>query len=258
MFNHVFDEGGVYIKNLSNTADQYGIGQYRFPLNYELLNQEFVISDGENRHRLHFIRKDYMELDGKGCDYEALKIEATTYFVRIGFHVAIVDLGQGLITLIQGDTYFYGKIENYEKSDGAENPAHSDAKDEMVGTAVSWVLGCERYVVHEFIEEGKCRVGWSPSETATNDHPCKATKIKEPIYLIDIKGTVPYYVCAPVLTERFIALQDYEHMLTVGCVMGGGMIPTMISGYARILDEDENVAHLIGGTSVKLDTGEVL
>ena len=254
MFNYVFDQGGVYIKNLSNTADQYGIGQYRFPHNYELVGKEFSISEGDKKYHLNFIRKDYMELDGKGSCFEALKLEATTYFVRIGFNVAVVDLSQGLITLILGDKYIYGKIEASDKtgccSGGA---AHTDAGNEMVGTAVAWVLGAGRYVVHEFFEKGRCRVRWSPVEEAKNEHPCKATKIKGPMYLVDINGCVPFNVCASVLTTRVIALQDYDHMLTVGCVMGGGMIPTMFSGYARYLGE-ENVVRIPGGTIIRLDS----
>jgi hypothetical protein len=248
MFNYVYDQGGVYIKNLSNTADQYGIGQYRFPHNYELVGKEFTIREGDKTHRLKFLRKDAAELDGKARDFEALKLEATTYFVRLGFDVAVVDLGQGLITLIQGDEYFYGKIDGLYQ----ESAAHADAHDEMVGTGVAWVLGCGRYTVHEFIEEGKCRVRWSPVDAAQNDHPCRATKIKGPMYLVDIKGFVPFNVCASILTERVIALQDYDHMMTVGCVMGGGMTPVMISGYARFLGE-ENVVHIPGGAVLRLD-----
>ena len=238
MFNYVFDEDGVYIRNLSNSAEHHGIGQYRFPHNYELVGSGYTIYEGDRKHHLSFIRKDYMELDGKGCEYEALKIAAKIYFVRLGFNVAVVDLEQSSITLIVGETYFYGKIGSPGSSGSSEKSAHTDARDEMAGTAVAWVLGCQRYVVHEFLEDGKCRVRWSPKEEEMNDHPYCATKIKEPMYLVDIKGTAPYYVCAPVLTNRFIALQDYDRMLTVGCVMGGGMIPTMISGYARFLGEE--------------------
>jgi len=33
-----------------------------------------------------------------------------------------------------------------------------------------------------------------------------------------------------------IMLQDYDHMMTVGCVMGQGFDPIMISGYAKFLN----------------------
>jgi hypothetical protein len=251
MFNHHFDQDGIYIKNLSNTGDHYGIGQYRFPHNYELVGKQFTIYDGDEKHHLNFLRKDYMELDGKGREFESLKLEATTYFVRLGFDVAVVDLDQGLITLIQKDKYFYGKIEG-QYVDGAE---HKDAGDEMVGTGVAWVLGCGRYVKHEYFEEGKCHVSWAPIDEAKNEHPCKATKIKGPLFLVDIKGWVPYNTCAPILTERVIMLQDYDHMMTVGCVMGGSMTPIMISGYARFLDE-ENLVRIPGGAVISLDSEE--
>ena len=50
-------------------------------------------------------------------------------------------------------------------------------------------------------------------------------------------------------------LQDYDHMMTVGCVMGGGMTPIMISGYARFLDE-ENLVRIPGGAVISLDSEE--
>ena len=252
MYNYKIEENGVFIKNLANTADQYGITQYRLPLNYELLGKEFTISDGESKHHLHFIRKDYMELDGKGCFYESLKIETTSFFVRLGYNIAVVDLAQNLITLIIGDEYFYGAIDNMDQA-GA---AHVDAPDDMVGTSISWVLGAGRYVVHEFLERAMCRVSWSPLDAAKNDHPCKVTKIRGPLYLVDVKGFVPYHTCAPIMTNRYIALQDYERMFTVGCVMGRGSEPFLISGYARFLDEGK-IIRMIGGRTINTETGEI-
>ena len=45
-----------------------------------------------------------------------------------------------------------------------------------------------------------------------------------------------YIFCAPFFTNRVIMLQDYEHMITVGCVMGKGFDPIAISGYAKFLN----------------------
>ena len=95
---------------------------------------------------------------------------------------------------------------------------------------------CGRFTAQDFHEAGKCRVAWSPRDKEPFEQPCKATRIKGPIYLIDIKGSVHQGVCAPFFTNRVIMLQDYDHMMTVGCVMGQGFDPLMISGYAKFLN----------------------
>ena len=106
----------------------------------------------------------------------------------------------------------------------------------MVGTHVAWILGCGRFTSQDFYETGMCRIAWSPRENEPYEQPCKATRIKGPIYLVDISGRVRQGVCAPFFTNRLIMLQDYDHMMTVGCVMGRGFDPIMISGYAKFLN----------------------
>jgi len=251
MDNYVFEDGGVFIKNLSNEASRHGISQYRFPHNYELAGSDFTISDGTSSHRLNFVRREYLELDGKEYDYEALKIGPDVYFVRIGFNAAVADIAQGLITIVFKDSYFYGKIDGFS-TDGA---SHTDDPDALTETGVAWVLGCGRYVSHEFTEAGKVRVRWSPIDEAFNDLPCKITKINESIFLVDVTGRVPYHTDAPVLTERYAALCDFDRMMTAGCIMGGGETPVMVSGYARFLGE-ANTINIPGGNQLNLDTGE--
>jgi hypothetical protein len=253
MFNYTFDDGGVYIGNLSNKAEQYGISQYRFPHNYELAGRNFSVSDGNGSHSLHFICRNYVLLDGKRFEYESLKISGAVYFVRIGYSAAVVDLEQNLITLIKGEDHFNGKIDDLH----AGSAVHTDAPDDLTGTAIAWVLGCSRYMSHEFIECGSVRVRWSPVDDAHNDFQCKITKIKELLYLVDVPGRVPYHVDAPVLTTRVISVQDYDHMLTVGCIIAGGITPVMFSGYARYLGE-ANVVNIPGGNKLNLDTGEFM
>ena len=234
MFNYTFDDSGVYIGNLSNMGSKYGISQYRFALNFELAGKEFLISDGKTSHTIKFKCTKYAELDGLECAYESLKLEASTYFIRLGFNVAVFDFSQGLATLIIGEDYFYGEIKGANTTAGVR---HTDAGDKMIGTSVAWCLGCGRYVWHEFIEEGKCRVRWSPKPILKNDLPCKATVIKYPIFLVDIVGFAPFRTDAPAVLERSVFLQDYDHMLTVGCLFGGGETPIMISGYAKYMDD---------------------
>jgi hypothetical protein len=236
--NYVYDDGGVYIKNLANCAEKYGIGQYRFAHNYEFAGKDFIIAEGDKEHKLLFRCKNNLAFDGKEYAYECLKLELNTYFIRFALNVAVVDLEQRLATLILGDKYIHGAIgwPDPECKRGLSQGSHSCAGDDMVGTNVAWVLGCGRFTAQEFFEAGKCRVAWSPRENEPYEQLCKATRIKGPIYLVDIRGRVRQGVCAPFFTNRVIMLQDYDHMMTIGCVMGQGFDPIMISGYAKFLN----------------------
>ena len=236
--NYVYDDGGVYIKNLANCGEKYGISQYRFPHNYELAGRDFTITAGNKEYKLGFRCKDGVLFEGKEYAYECLKLELNTYFICFGLNAAVADLEQCLITLILGDEYIHGTIaysDQKGKYAGAD-AIHGGAGNDMVGTNVAWILGCDRFTVQDFHEAGKCRVAWSPREKEPYEQPCKATKIKGPIYLVDIKGRVHQGVCAPFFTSRVIMLQDYDRMMTVGCVMGKGFDPIMISGYAKFLN----------------------
>ncbi len=247
MFNYTFDKDGVYIGNLSNCGEKYGITQYRFPHCYELAGKEFVISDGKAKHTITFKCKEDAAIDGVDCDYECLKLTPKTYLVRLGFNAAVVDLQQGLITLICGKDYFTGKVEGFDVPEGA---GHVDAGDDMVGTNVAWYLGCDRYVWHEYYEAGKVRVRWSPNPDSDMDSPCKALKINYPVFLVDIEDIGPYYSDAPALLERCLFLQDYDHMMTVGIVWAGGETPMMVTGFAKFMDVEETTAkNTVAGAS---------
>jgi hypothetical protein len=249
MKNYTWSDDGVFIKNLSNHAEKYGVTQYKIAANYELREKQFVATDGKDTHTLSFLCKKFAELDGQKLSYEALKFEATTYFVRIGYHIAVVDLGQGLITMIFEDKadYFYGKIQ-CEKCDFPKDAAHTPAGDDMVDTKVAWVLGSNRYVNHEYVAEGKCDVAWSPRLDAKYRLDMKALKIKKGIYLVDIPGLVPFYACAPTTVERSIFLQDYDHMITVGALIDHHEPPMLISGYARFIETEEGSAQTNANT----------
>jgi hypothetical protein len=236
--NYVYNDGGVYIKNLANCAEKYGISQYRFPHNYELAGRDFTITAGDKEYKLAFKCKKNVVFEDKEYGYECLKLELNTYFVCFGLNVAVVDVEQCLVTLILGDEYIYGNIgyPDQKCNCGCSQAIHGRASDDMVGTNVAWILGCGRFTAQDFYEAGKCRVAWSPRENEPYEQPCKATRIKGPIYLVDIKGRVHQGVCAPFFTNRVVMLQDYDHMMTVGCVIGQGFDPIMISGYAKFLN----------------------
>ncbi len=238
MFNYTFDKDGVYIRNLANMGEKYGIAQYRFPHNYELAKKTFTVTDGTEEHVIAFEDKRKAFVDGRECEYEALKLQVKTYFVRLGYDAAVVDLQQNLVTLIRGleKDYFSGRIEGAEVPEGA---AHADAGDAMAGTNVAWYLGGDRYVWHEFLDDKTVRVRWSPNPSSKCDQAYKATAINPPMYLLDIWGYGPFYSDVPATLERCVFLQDYDHMMTVGLVYCGGELPVMVSGYAKWMDGDE-------------------
>jgi hypothetical protein len=185
-----------------------------------------------------FKSKDHVVFEGKEYAYECLKLERSTCFVRFGLNVAVFDLEQRLATLILDDGYICGAIGHPDQTCdvGCSRASHCSAGDDMVGTHVAWILGCGRFTSQDFYETGMCRIAWSPRENEPYEQPCKATRIKGPIYLVDISGRVRQGVCAPFFTNRVIMLQDYDRMMTVGCVMGRGFDPIMISGYAKFLN----------------------
>ena len=239
MFNYTYDKDGVYIANLANKGEKYGLSQYRLPHNYELARRSFTITDGKEEHAVVFEDTRKAFVDGRECEYEALKLQVKTYFVRLGYDAAVFDLQQNLATLIRGleKDYFSGRIKGAEVPEGA---AHEDAGDAMAGTSVAWYLGSERFVWHEFLDEKTVRVRWTPNVSSKNDLPYRATKINYPVLLVDVWGYGPFYSDVPATLERCIFLQDYDHMMTVGLIYCGGELPFMVSGYAKFMDVEES------------------
>ena len=238
MFNYTYDANGVYIGNLANKGEKYGLTQYRFPLNFELARRSFTITDVSEEHVVSFEDTRKAFVDGRECEYESLKLQVGTYLVRLGYDAAVFDLQRGLVTLIRGleKDYFSGRIVGAEIPEGA---AHEDAGDAMVGTNVAWYLGSDRYVWHEFLDEKTVRVRWTPNVCSKTDLPYRATKINMPILLVDIWGFGPFYSDVPASLERCIFLQDFDHMMTVGLIYCGGELPMLVSGYAKFMDVEE-------------------
>jgi len=226
MSHITFDKKGVYVESLANDGKKYGISQYRFALNYELAGKTLQLED---KHTLHSLCKENVAFDGVEYKYQALKLSAAIYFVCLGMICGVVDLEQNYVTLIDGDTYIMGSV-------GENSTAHVPAGDDMVGTNVAWILGVGRYTCHNYNAVGKCRVSWSPRDKDEDEFDITALKIRYPMYLVDIKGGVRALVSAPFFTQRVVMLQDYDHMMTVGCVFEKGSDPTLFSGYAKFLN----------------------
>ncbi len=228
--NYVFDDNGIYIRNLANNAEQLGIGQYRFPHNYELVGKTFVITAGEEEHTITFNCRKGAELDGVKCGYECEKLNKDLYFVQLGLDSAVLDIENGQSALIIDDRLICGVI----KGIGEKAPAF--AGDDMVETKVRWIFGCGRYVNQEFISADAVRTAWAPRDEKTADNAYKAVKFRDTFYLVIAESGDLKNVCAPFFTRRVILLEDYERCMTVGCVKGDGFDPIVVSGYAKFID----------------------
>lgn len=242
--------GGVYIPNLANYAEQYGIGQYRFAHNYELAGKELVIDAEGKEYTLSFSCRKEAVFNGKKCEWEAEKLSAALYFVRFGSNCGAFCLygGKAVLCLKGRKTPICGTLRGYEDAQAPES-----AGGDMVGTKVRWIFGVNRYVNHDHYAKTKLRAAWSRNTVNTgsgktfrdgwealpedyNVEEVKAVKVGGPFYLVDISAKVPEGVCAPAGMNRLVLLEDYDHMLTVGCAFGADMEPIMMAGYAKFLD----------------------
>ena len=230
MRNYTYVDGGVFIKSMANNAEQYGIGQYRYPFNYELVGKTIVsVADGKE-YTLEFACKKNVIFNGKKTEYECIKCAPTLYFVRFGYNVAVIDFkGSAVTFVIEGDIICTA----FKDVEGAA--AHTCAGDEMVGTKVRWVYGCDRYINQEFISADKMAVAWAPRDEKVVENMYRAVKIGGPYYLVDQKSDILKDVCAPFFTDHIITVQDYDRCMTFGVVFGKGFEPIMVTGYAKFL-----------------------
>ena len=230
MRNYTYVDGGVFIKSMANNAEQYGIGQYRYPFNSELVGKTIVsVADGKE-YTLEFACKKNVIFNGKKTEYECIKCAPTLYFVRFGYNVAVVDFkGSAVTFVIEGDIICTA----FKDVEGAA--AHTCAGDEMVGTKVRWVYGCDRYINQEFISADKMAVAWAPRDEKVVENMYRAVKIGGPYYLVDQKSDILKDVCAPFFTDHIITVQDYDRCMTFGVVFGKGFEPIMVTGYAKFL-----------------------
>lgn len=244
--------GGVYIPNLTTDAKQYGIGQYRFAHNYELVGKDLKIA-ADKEYTLKFVCQKEAEFDGEKCCWECEKLAAKMYFVRFGANCAVIDLNNGLVTFVFDgvDAPVSGVIDGYKPEF-----THKPCTDDMVGTNVRWIFGANRYVNHNYCAEGKIRSawarntvhigytersfrdGWQPSEADYVEEDANEVYLGTSFYLVDIKAKMPEGdgCCAPSDVKRIVLLQDYDHMMTVGCAFGSECGPIMMAGYAMFLN----------------------
>lgn len=226
--------------NFANDGAKYGIDQYRFARNYDFKDKSCTISAGSDKYTFAFAGKDKVTFDsGKSkqeLDYECLKIEADTYFIRFGGNFAVFEMSAGAATLVLPEGYVFGSID----AGGAASGKLHGFTDEMAGTGVRWMFGCYKSADHIYLGSNQCKASWSPKEGDFKAYEAKYTKIKEGIFLVDITGSVPGGVCAPDGCDRIVMLEDFEHMMFVGCAAGKSG-PMMISGYGEFPDFDQKL-----------------
>lgn len=209
--------------NMANNGIKYGVSQYRFPLSYQFRGQKINLTDSVGtKYVLNFIDKENITFtNGNSAPelstYECLKADDETYFVSFGLilRIAVIDLANGTAVLMgekETDNIFC-KITDFPY--GAKSiPGYTD---EMTGTAVRWVLGCNRYVNQIYCSGSACRCAWSPRDDKYRDAPTTFIKIKNGVYLCDVWANPPIGVDMPQGFGRLIMLQDFEHMMLVGC-----------------------------------------
>ena len=242
--------GGVYIPNLANTAEKYGIGEYRFAHNYELAGKKLTIVADGKEYPVKFTDCEKAEFGGKKVEWEAEKLNAALYFVRLGADSVVLCLEKGKAVLCLHDrkTPLCGTIKG-KKCDEVPAPVG----DDMVGTNVRWTFGVNRYVDHEYFAKGKVRRawskntvmagnrrtfrdGWEPQPEDYDVEDIKAVHFGGPFYVVDITAKIPEGCCAPAGVKHIVLLEDYDRCMTVGCAFGPAIDPIMLAGYAKFLN----------------------
>ena len=217
--------------NVTHHGENYGATQYRWALDYELAGRSFTVRTDMGSHVLAFQDRSFIDCDGVLSQYEALKLQSDLHVVFFGetVTVAVLDLANGTAVLSTGEKgcYEFGRIEGLDK--GAALPGYTD---EMTGTHVRWVIGCDRYLEHAYLEDGKCRTIWSPRTDLPRTLPASFVKIGEGLYLTEVNGTSPFHTDLPQGYSKVVMVQDYEHMLMVGCIYSPRLNDfRLISGY---------------------------
>ena len=210
--------------NQTNIGEKYGVSQYRFPHCYDLKASAFTLYCDADARTLEFRGKTAAALDGAERAYECLKIEQDIYFILLGDTAAVLDLKEKTAVLSEPGGYVFGSLEK-----GGKTLCFTD--DAMDGTRVRWVFGVGRYTDHAYLSGGKALADWAPGFGET-EQAMRCVHIRDGIYLADVRGKAPEGSCAPRGTDRLLLLEDYDHMLAVGCAMGGGNV--LVSGYAKI------------------------
>lgn len=227
----------------SNNGNHYGFTQYARPHSFELVGKKLAfVSEDNTKYSFDFIDKTTVNYEHSGNDelsqYEAVKISADIFFISFGlkFRAMVYDSSTGLaaITCESPGEYVFCRAE------GSANPLYARTED-MTGTAVRWVFGCDRYLLHEYLADGKCRCTWSPRTERTRLIPATYIHIKDGVYFVELNSTSPFNTDFPQDASRIVMLQDYDGMLFVGAANAPIRNDTvMVAGYG-LAPETDNI-----------------
>ena len=219
--------------NKTNDGSRYGLTQYRWPLDFELAGKSFALATDAGELRLRFQDKEFVDCGGVLSQYQALKLDGDTHFAVFGetLAAAVLDLRAGVAAYLPDGAaaWTFCRIRGF----GQEDAPLPGLTDEMAGTHVKWVFGCDRWVEHEYLPEGQCRCVWSPRTDRERVWPAVCMKLGGSRYLTEVNGTSPFRTDMPQSFSRLILAQDYDRLLTVGCIYSPVLNEfRMVSGYA--------------------------
>ncbi len=210
--------------SIVNDGAVYGISQYRFPHNYELVGREFAFSSECGEAVFRFEDRERLCFNGESFEYECHKIENYIYFVRFGFNAAVLDLPSKRAIIIPENGESYTAL--------AEGAEAFPLGENMVDTDVMWNYGHGRFLRRIHDCENSCLVAWSPKSEEFVRVPLNCRLVRDAVYLVDFEYVVEEGLCAPAGKRRFVMLEDYERLMFTGCIFGEGE-GIMTGGYAR-------------------------
>jgi len=218
--------------NKTHDGSNYGMTQYRWALDFELAGRTIVLRSASAAYELKFQDKEFIECGGVLSQYEALKLDDDLHVVFFGETIttAVLDLARGTAVISTGAAgeYDFCRVEGFDG--GAELPGYTE---EMEGTHVRWYLGCERYMEHEYLAEGKCRCAWTPRVDRPRIAPATYIRLSEGRYLVELNRCSPLHTDMPQGFSKVVLVQDWQHMLTVGCIYSPVLNEfRLVSGYA--------------------------
>lgn len=219
--------------NKTHDGKNYGMTQYCWPHDFELAGRTLTLRSDAASYQLVFQDREFIECDGVLSQYEALKLDADLHIVFFGETIttAVLDLARGTAAISTGENgaYDFCRIDGF--GDGsAELPA---CTDEMTGTEVRWYFGCERFMEHSYLADGKCRCVWSPRTDRPRIAPASYIKVSEGKFLVELNRCSPLHTDMPQGFSKVVLLQDWTHLLTVGCIYSPILNEfRLVSGYA--------------------------
>lgn len=218
--------------NKTHDGKKYGMTQYRWPLDFELAGRTFVLRSENAVYELAFQDKEFVECNGALSQYEALKLDADLHAVFFGETItaAVLDLERGtaVISAAEQGKYDFCRIDGFDTE--SELPAYTD---EMTGTHVRWFFGCERFMEHEYLADGKAVCAWSPRTDRPRVSPATCIKLTDGKYLVELNRCSPLHTDMPQGFSKIILLQDWQRLLTVGCIYSPVLNEfRLVSGYA--------------------------